>query len=832
MIKYLYLKISYIYFLISIKVYCEQKYLTHPMIIEIDSANLNMNNPDQKLIFKFLREAVEILSKIVNSIDGRKINLSQEIVIKKCKKKILVSNKEKFNSDLIIFPIYKKINSNDFFQSFICEDNYSDKIPPNIAILYINSKFSIKSIIKNPINEYKYKLQLFKYLLDCLGLNLVFRYKTNQARDNFFESPNYLIENSFSYNSMVKYYKLNERSLPLTDIDEIGDFYLPFWPDNSIIKDFRNEYIDISYDMSETSFNLLNDFNYYKLSECDMIFDEKGICHRVDQKCINREEFDNNYYLSYGIYNSKIICYFSGKHNILNNQCGNKYGFLLNEIIDYSPLIFKKPVGFKKFDTYELPELYYHNKQELKLLIPSKKCNPTIPRTIFFKNDYMPDFYNLIDIDLTEDNRKYFVAFYTHEELNLNYDYVILAKFNGLLRSYLPFGNQNLILDSFPEYIYKERGKEHKINKYQKIYNFIGGNIYERKDLLYIQYKKQQQIFGEEYNYMQETYLYPEDKEKIRKYFSGYYYEDINNLWIVKPKNHNTGDEVHIFTSLENESGDFVISKYIHNPHLINGYKYILRLYVLVSGLRPLRIYLNKEGLVIIATKKFTLDKKYLNNKFVHLINTGINKLNKDYIYSNGLENKENKDVKRLNFNVYREYLEKEDFNYFELREKIKDIVIKTVISGYEYLLWKLDELYLSDRSFFNLFEYDVLIDDSYEPHLLEVNQRPDMHIYDNMDKIVKENLFLDTLNIVGLVPFSHDESQQPLDDEYISDDPVQEAVDFAFCELTRPKRELELIFPKKNNIDKYKRFIKEKIPENDKFWGIIKKEEEDYLDG
>ena len=87
MIKYLYLKISYIYFLISIKVYCEQKYLTHPMIIEIDSANLNMNNPDQKLIFKFLREAVEILSKIVNSIDGRKINLSQEIVIKKCKKK-------------------------------------------------------------------------------------------------------------------------------------------------------------------------------------------------------------------------------------------------------------------------------------------------------------------------------------------------------------------------------------------------------------------------------------------------------------------------------------------------------------------------------------------------------------------------------------------------------------------------------------------------------------------------------------------------------------------------------------------------------------------------
>ena len=829
MIKYLYLKISCIYFLISVKVYCEQKYLTHPMIIGIDSSNLDMNSPNQKLIFKFLSEAVEILSKIVNSIDGRKISLSQEIVIEKCKKYILVSNKEKLNSDLIIFPIYDKIKSNDFFQSFICEDNYSDKIPPNIVILYINNKFAIKSIINNPINEYKYKLKLFKYLLDCLGLNFILRYKTNQARDNFFESPKYLIENSFSYNSMVKYYKLNGRPLPLTNIDESGDFYLPFWPNNSIIKDFRNEYIDISYDMSETSFNLLNDLNYYKLSECDMIFDEKGICHRVDQKCINREEFDNNYYLSYGIYNSNIICYFSGKGNILNNQCGNKYGFLLNEIIDYSPLIFKKPVTYKKFDTYEIPELYYHNEQELKLLIPSKKCNPTIPRTIFFKKDYMPGFYNLIDIDLTEDNRKYFVTYYTHEELYLNYEYIILANFNGLLRSFLPFGNQNLIIDSFPEYIYKERGKGHKINKYQKISNFIGSNIYERKDLLYKQYKKQQLIFGEEYNYMQETYLYPEDKEKIIKYFSDYYYEDINNLWIVKTQKDNTDDEVHIFTSLENESGNFLISKYIHNPHLIKGCKYILRLYVLVSGLRPLRIYLNKEGLVRIATKKFTLDKKHLNDKFVHLINTGINILNKNNIYSNRFESK---DVNKLNFSVYKEYLEKEDIDYLELREKIKDVVIKTVISGYEYLLWKLDEFYLSDRSFFNLFGYDVLIDDNYEPHLLEVNQRPDMHIYDNIDKIVKENLFLDTLNIIGLVPFSHDESQQPLDEEYISDDPVQEAVDFAFCELTRPKGDLELIFPKKNNIDKYKRFIKKKIPENDKFWGIIKDEEEDYLDG
>ena len=572
---------------------------------------------------------------------------------------------------------------------------------------------------------------------------------------------------------------------------------------------------------------LHNDLNYYKLSECDMILDIKGLCHRVDQNCINREEFDKNYYLSYGIQNSKIICYFSDKNNLLNRQCGNKYGFLLNEIIDYSPLIAKKPVVSQKFDDFNIPELSYYNEQKLKLLVPSKKCSPSIPRTIFFQKDYIPCLNDLNDIIITEKSRNYFVTFYTHDELYLHFEYIILAKFNGLIRSYLPLGNHNLIIDFLPEYLMKRKDTGYRINKYQKIFNFIGSNIYAEKNLLYTVYKEQQKLFRDEYNFMPESYLYPEDKDKIVKYFSNYNNDDINNLWIVKPKNGNTGKGVHIFNSLENETDNYLISRYIYNPHLINGYKYDLRIYVLVTGLKPLRIYLNKEGLVRIATEKFTLDKTHLNDKFVHLTNTGINKLNKNYIYSKGFESIE---ANKISFSVYRKYLEEEGIDYFPLREKIKDIVIKTVISGYKYLLFKLDDLHLSDRSFFNLFGYDILIDKNNEPHLLEVNRRPDMHIYDSMDKVVKENLFLDILNIVGLIPFSHDENQQPLDDEYISDDSVQEAVDFAFCELTRPRGSLELIFPLKNNIDKYERFIMKKIPENEKFWEKIKDEKEDYF--
>ena len=148
------------------------------------------------------------------------------------------------------------------------------------------------ALTNTPEKKYEFNLEIFKNLLDCLGLNFGFRIKTKQARNNYFETPLYLINNSFSYNSLLKLYKLSNKSLPKRNVNEIGLFYDPFWPEELIIKDFRSQEIDIKYDMSETSFNLLKDLNYYTLAECDMIFDNKGKCHRIDQKCITKKEFD------------------------------------------------------------------------------------------------------------------------------------------------------------------------------------------------------------------------------------------------------------------------------------------------------------------------------------------------------------------------------------------------------------------------------------------------------------------------------------------------------------------------------------------------------------
>lgn len=49
-----------------------------------------------------------------------------------------------------------------------------------------------------------------------------------------------------------------------------------------------------------------------------------------------------------------------------------------------------------------------------------------------------------------------------------------------------------------------------------------------------------------------------------------------------------------------------VACRYISNPLLINGYKFDLRIYVAMTSINPLRIYIYKEGLVRFATDQYT----------------------------------------------------------------------------------------------------------------------------------------------------------------------------------------------------------------------------------
>ena len=70
---------------------------------------------------------------------------------------------------------------------------------------------------------------------------------------------------------------------------------------------------------------------------------------------------------------------------------------------------------------------------------------------------------------------------------------------------------------------------------------------------------------------------------------------------------------------------------YIDNPLLVDKLKFDLRLYVLLFGIQPLRIYLFDDGLARFATDDYQSAATHDDNLFMHLTNYAINKESKKF---------------------------------------------------------------------------------------------------------------------------------------------------------------------------------------------------------
>jgi tubulin polyglutamylase TTLL2 len=112
------------------------------------------------------------------------------------------------------------------------------------------------------------------------------------------------------------------------------------------------------------------------------------------------------------------------------------------------------------------------------------------------------------------------------------------------------------------------------------------------------------------------------------------------SYWVYKPRDAWGGKDITVFgfgleggrkrppPELLKRSG--VIQRYIERPLLIGGYKFTLRLHLVVTQLHPVpTAFLHYDGQALFSTKPFTLDKRTLGqlrfDPLVHLTNQSAN---------------------------------------------------------------------------------------------------------------------------------------------------------------------------------------------------------------
>uniref|UniRef100_A0A6P7FFY5 Tubulin polyglutamylase ttll6-like n=1 Tax=Diabrotica virgifera virgifera TaxID=50390 RepID=A0A6P7FFY5_DIAVI len=284
------------------------------------------------------------------------------------------------------------------------------------------------------------------------------------------------------------------------------------------------------------------------------------------------------------------------------------------------------------------------------------------------------------------------------------------------------------------------------MKRFQKINHFPGMLEICRKDLLARNLNRMIRLFPRDYNFFPKTWCFPADLgealtySRVRK----------NKTFILKPDAGSQGRGIVITKSLKEirpcDRG--ICQVYISKPFLIDGYKFDLRVYVLITSCDPLRIYIYNEGLVRFATSRYKEPNGInISNVFMHLTNYAVNKHSRTY-------NSDSEGGSKRKLSWLNNYLHSLQHDVEAIWYRIDDVIIKTVISAYPVLKHSYSACFPNHDvvpACCELLGIDILLDKRLNPQVLEVNHSPSFHTDTELDIEVKEALLSDMFAMLNL---------------------------------------------------------------------------------
>eukprot|EP00056_Hartaetosiga_gracilis_P008244 m.117697 g.117697 ORF g.117697 m.117697 type:complete len:1067 (+) comp12878_c0_seq3:129-3329(+) len=282
------------------------------------------------------------------------------------------------------------------------------------------------------------------------------------------------------------------------------------------------------------------------------------------------------------------------------------------------------------------------------------------------------------------------------------------------------------------------------LTEHQKVNHFPKSYELTRKDRLHVNVQRMQQTKGHRhFQFFPATYLLPAEYDEFYAHWAKY-----RDPWIVKPSAGSQGRGIYLVShpSEVPKRETLVLSQYINNPLLIEGFKFDLRIYVAVTSYDPLRIYMYEDGLGRFATKRYDTSAASLKNLFMHLTNYSVNKTSTNYVACDeeDVEDYGNK----WSLSALMRYLAEADIDTVTLFARIEEVIIKTIIAGELPITAAVQSYVPHANNCFELYGFDILIDSDLKPWLIEVNLSPSLSCGAPVDMKIKTHLVADFFNL------------------------------------------------------------------------------------
>ena len=234
------------------------------------------------------------------------------------------------------------------------------------------------------------------------------------------------------------------------------------------------------------------------------------------------------------------------------------------------------------------------------------------------------------------------------------------------------------------------------------------------------------------------------------------------NTWLLKRTNLNRGRQIKIFSDLrlilneieesKTKCNHLIIQKYIEAPALYNNRKFDIRIWVLftyISRSYNVDVYVFKEGHLKACSEPFSLSSDDL---YVHLTNYSVQKYNRNFSKMEiGNE---------ISFKTFQEELDKKNANK-NFKKDIFPKITKIIAISANSCKNKIN--ILNRNNCFEIFGYDFILDQYYEPFLLEVNTNPGLEESSPLIKMLVPRMIDDAFRLTIDKVFERDDKNKDI---------------------------------------------------------------------
>ncbi|XP_072724406.1 tubulin polyglutamylase TTLL7 isoform X3 [Ciconia boyciana] len=173
-----------------------------------------------------------------------------------------------------------------------------------------------------------------------------------------------------------------------------------------------------------------------------------------------------------------------------------------------------------------------------------------------------------------------------------------------------------------------------ELRNYQRINHFPGMGEICRKDFLARNMTKMIKSQPQEYSFIPRTWIFPAEYTQFQNYVKELKKKRRQKTFIVKPANGAMGHGISLIRNGEKLQAQdhLIVQEYLDKPFLMEGYKFDLRVYILVTSCDPLKVFLYHDGLVRMGTEKYhPPSDSNLSQLYMHLTNYSVNKHNERF---------------------------------------------------------------------------------------------------------------------------------------------------------------------------------------------------------